>query len=367
MTANIRLIYLLSYLPYLNYSKPPGYIFAKLVATAMYKTTAKPFTGTVLTAEARESLLENSFADHMSHYGELFIPDDDFYTNKTGRDQAGHMLLMLCRWLGIKPGYIGLVYEISDGQSPEGRRFTIEVKNRELNDEFLLGAVLAYALTRYLVEEKKQLRMPPEQQDALLAAASVEFGLGLVIMNGLSPVYGWADNLAIKLLSASKLAIGSYDTGLYTRLVKRFCSKYRVQPAAFRHSLAPWTSKRLGLIPSRHPTKTLEEIRRKIHLENMKLAGMCWLLLTIIGVFVFVTSQRVDRPGPETVQAYDQMILLNSISRKCQESVAYNRQYADLTDIQTVRNLNAEHVRCESINNQRQLAEQDYARLTKPR
>ena len=333
----------------------------------MQKTKPDLITHAPLTAEARESLLQDLFAEHMPHYGEMFIPDDSFYSTEPGQKQAKHMVAQLCRWLGIKPGYIGLTYESDPGSVPDGQRYVIFIESWVLEDEFYLGATLALALTRYLIEEKKRVRLPPSDQSALTAAASTEFGLGLVIMNGLSPVYGWADKWITKLISPSHSVMGKFPVKTYSKLVKGFIAKYRVHPATFQHVLTPWAAERLSIRASRGGSKTVNDTRHKIRYENIKLVGICWIIALVLGVGSYVLSMRVAPIAPEILQAQEELALLNSVTRDCKDALAYKRQYADSTDIQSVRNLNAENLRCKSLENQRSAAEQNYRQLTNPK
>lgn len=312
-----------------------------------------------LTAEAREAMLHGLFGEDLPHYGELFIPDNAFYANSSGPKQAKHMLLALCHWLGIKPGYIGLEFELDNQSVPDGQRYTIYIESGVLWDEFLLGASLAHALTRYLIEERKQVFLPSADRMALLATGSVVFGLELIVMNGLSPAYGWLETLKYRLHKTPFQVgdFGRFFEANYDFLSHGFIKAHGINTALFQRTLTPWASKRLGIPNSPKPTHAVSEARHKILVNNVKFVGIAWVALLVIAVGSFALINRVHPQSAKTTAAQERANLLSRLTQECNDTLAYQRQYADLTDIQTVRNLNSVSLRCQSINNQYQAAQ----------
>lgn len=302
-----------------------------------------------LTAEAREQLIARLFADELPHDGEVFIPDDDFYYGAAPRAKAKHMVGVLCRWLGVKPGYIGLEFESGGGEAPDGSRHTIYVETSVLADEFVLGGFLAYALTRYLIEERKQIHLPaPDQQSALLASSSIVFGLGLVIGNGISPAYSW---LSYWLKRRTQL-LKDFPLPNYSQMTLNFLRKYRVDQTSYLHALTPWAAKRMGLTSAKRLSHAAADARHQVRVANMKLIGVLWILLLTAGIAVFVSVQRI-RPLPaRLVEATQKARLLDDLTRACKDRLAYDKQYADMSDIQAIRAIGAEELRCQSLQNQ---------------
>lgn len=318
-----------------------------------------PLTKVPLTAEAREKLLEELFADELPHPGELFIPDDSFYNANTGHKQAEHMMKLLCRWLGIKPGYIGLEFEFSKNTTVDGRRYTIYIELSTLKDEFVLGGFLAHALTCYLVEQRKQIHLPDtDQHAALLASASIMFGLAIVVMNGLDPSYNLLQRLKHNISS-----LRGFPLSNYIQMSLSFFRRHQINQNTFHFSLAPWTEKRLGLKKFRRPSRAVHDVRHKIKVANSKLLGLGWLALLILCLGSFVIFQRIKPMSAKLKTAEQNVSLLNNLTRLCKDAVAYDRQYADTSDIQTVRALNAESLRCQSLENRYNAAEQHYQKL----
>ncbi|HSX46796.1 MAG TPA: hypothetical protein VLF87_02295 [Patescibacteria group bacterium] len=308
-------------------------------------------TDVPVAAEAREALLERLFASQLPHNGELFVPGDDFYGHQSPREQAGHMLVQLCTWLGIKPGYIALEIENSDRDVPASR-YRIYIDQSSLINEFVLAAVLAHALCRYLLEERKQIRLPlPDQQAALLTTATVLFGLGLVISNGMVPGHAWLPNGRVKKSTLTTL-LPDIPTEQYTHLLKGFLRRYDIPLSVYAFALAPWTAHRLKVPLPHHTTKVVAAAKHRVLMERMKLAGVAWLLFVSLGIGSFVLFQRAKPFSPQFKAANDQVSLLAQLIQTCESQVAYDRQYTDTSDIQSQRVVQAEDNRCQSLHNQ---------------
>lgn len=321
----------------------------------------RPFiTEVPLTAEAREKLIEQLFVDELPRTGEVFVPDDDFYYGTSSHKKAEHMVKVLCRWTGIKPGYIGLEFESGSSKTPDGKRYTIYLESSTLKDEFVLGAYLAYTLTRYLIEERKQIFLPEaDQQAALLASASIVFGLGLVVANGISPAYSWVS----RFRQHDTHLLKNFPAYNYSQMTLNFLHKYRIDQNIYVHSLTPWTLKRMGLPKQRRTSHAIRDARHHIRVANAKLVGVCWILLLVVFIGGFVFIQRV-RPLPrELAEASEKVSLFSELTRLCEDALAYDRRYSDTSDIQTMRSLNAEALRCQSLRNQHEAAERHYNQL----
>lgn len=312
-----------------------------------------------LTSEALETMLDGIFASNVPHYGQLFIPNDMFYGNQYGIKQAKHMLAVLCHWLGVKPGYIGI--ELLEGKHtvPDGRKLTIEVGPSILKDEFVLGAFTAYTITQYLVEHRGQIMTAKADQPDMLATASIVLGLGLVMSNGLSPKYSWIN----KPRNQNVKVLGDFLESHYLYMLRSFIKKQRIQPISFMPFVAPWTAVRLGIKTQSNLSTVILETRHKIRMTNLKIIASCWLLVLVFGLGGFVISRRA-RPVPTAVlQAQEQVTQLNNLRQQCESTLAYSRQYADLADIQSIRKLNADQLNCQSLKNQQTAAEQNYQQL----
>ncbi len=315
----------------------------------------QPFITTVpLTAEAREQFIARLFTDELPNEGNVFVPGDDFYNGETRRREAKHMVALLCRWLGIKPGYIGLEFESGGGQIPDGRRHTIYIDNTTLENEFVLGGFLAYALTRYLVEERKQIHLPePDQQAALLASSSIVFGLGLTIMNGINPTSSW---LSYRLRHTTEL-LKEFPVSNYAHMTLKFLQKYRIDHISYSFALTPWASKHLGLHHIKRLSRAAADAKHQSRIANIKLAGITWLVLFTISIGTFLYTHQT-RPLPSgIVEASRKADLLRGLTRTCNDRLAYDKQYADTSDLQTIRALSAEQLRCQSLQNQADTAQ----------
>lgn len=307
-----------------------------------------------LTAEAREELLEKLFAQELPHYGELFVPGNSFYIHGTSHAQAVHMLKSLCHWLGIKPGYIGLEFESRPAVNTQGQRHSIFLESRVVKNELLLGATLAHALVRYSLEERKQIHLiEANEQLSLVSTGSVVFGLGIVTANALQP--------GLSHKQDHKNLLGSVPVGEYVAMLHGFLWQHAVPEHAYASSLAPWAAKLLGV---KKPKKPILAIKQQYHTELQKRfqrVGLAWIALLSIGIGGFMLLQRVKPLSPRAKELQEQITQLQKQREQCAVSVAYNKQYADMYDIQTERRINAEEMRCRSIQNELTSAEQSYA------
>jgi hypothetical protein len=307
-----------------------------------------------LTAEAREELLEKLFAQELPHHGELFVPGNSFYIHGTSHVQAAHMLKSLCHWLGIKPGYIGLEFESNPTVVSQGQRHSIFLESRVVKNELLLGAMLAHALVRFLLEERKQIHLlDANEQLSLVATGTIVFGLGIVTANALQP--------GLSHKQDHKNLLGSVPVSEYGAMLHGFLWQRAVPEHAYLNSLAPWTARLLGVKKAKKP---ILAIKQQYHTELQKryqLVGLVWVALLSIGIGSFTLLQRVKPLSPRAQELQEQIVQLQVLREKCAVSVAYNKQYADMYDIQTERRINAEEMRCQSIQNELTNAEQSYA------
>lgn len=322
-------------------------------------------SGAPLTAEATERLIQDTFSDTVPHYGESLIPNDQFYGHDTGPVQARYILHELCRWLGIKPGYIRLDVGSFTAGASESHRYKISIPPEIVHDEFRLAALLSYALSRYLITEQKQIQST--DTDHLVALGSIMFGLGFVIANGLSPQYGWADSWKQKFKPVGTDLLGRYPEASYYHALNAFIKKQRLSFGLFQYALTPWAAKRLHIKSVRYTSHAVSDSWHQTHLANLKFAGGTWLVMMAIGTGIFVIGMRVKPPSPAIIDAQEQLTLLTALVQNCKQTVVYERQYADLTDIQTVRKLNGDDLRCQSLNNQRTAAERSYLQIIESR
>ena len=210
----------------------------------MAKSEKKYFSEFPLTSEAREKFVVDLFDTELPHQGEVFLPDDDFYIHSSPHQKAENMINLLGKWLGIKPGYIGLAFESEKIKKKNIHKFYISINQITLSDEFILGAKIAYELARYLVEERKQiLPSQSDQRSALLANATIEFGLGLVILNGIKP------KRYIKMADKDTTPdiLQGFSKTIYSQMIISFSHKYRIDRSRYVHCLTPWSADNLYL------------------------------------------------------------------------------------------------------------------------
>ncbi len=313
--------------------------------------SAPLITSVPLTAEAREEWLHDLFADSLNHYGELFIPRDSFYSGLGASQKAERMLKVLCEWLTIKPGYISLEFE-SNPKAKKPKHYCVYIESHVAQSEFLLAAKLAIALTRYLLEEKKQIHLNADEQRALIATASVTFGLGIVLANGMEH-----DHDVIELL-------GPTPPSEYAAMVHGFTRQRSMPLRLYQAYLAPWAAELLDVKKPKRPSRAVAHAYANERHKRYQLIGIVWLLVVAIGIGGFVVSQRAIPESKSSKEAHENMDFMRDLYSKCDASYGYNKQFTDATDLQAERSLRAEATRCQSLKNEYESAQSYYNSLT---
>lgn len=315
--------------------------------------TPSLITSLPLTAEAREKFLMKIFHGELPHQGELFVPGNSFYIHGSSHAKASHMVHKLCEWLGIKPGYIGLKFESQPEASSPGHHHTIFIETRVVHNEMLLGAVLAHALTRYLLEERKQVHMTDAfEQLSITATATIVFGLGIVVANGLQPGRVYArdrDEL-----------LGDLPKGEYGAMLHGFLWQRAIPTHAYINSLAPWTSELLGVERGKRPVLAVRQLFHTERQRKYQTIGLWWSGLIVITIAGFVATQALGLDNRHARELHEKVRLYEQLVISCNNSLAYTKQYSDLSDIQTQRAVNAEELRCTSLENRLKNAQTAY-------
>ncbi len=326
-------------------------------------TRTKKYTSNIpLTSDAREKFVEELFQGEMPHQGELFLPNDEFYKGDNPQSQAENMIELLGKWLGIKPGYLGLEFQDVEIKKLRSRNYNIFIDQSLLSDEFALGAKIAFALTRYLVEERKQiLSSQIDQQTGLLAYASVEFGLGVVITNGFKP-----GQFFKKMgLNYNNDILNGYSQFAYSQELVKYTRKYRIDQNNYINYLAPWAAEILGLKLSKNPSHAVRDAIHQVRISKFKFAGVIWILILIILSGVFVIAQKVKPLDKNISQAQQKILLLNDQVKECVSRLNYDKQFTDSSDILAIKTINASELKCKSLQNDQNNAENAYADLLK--
>lgn len=313
-----------------------------------------------LTADAREVLLREQFKDDFPHDGKLLVPDDTFYINGVSTKQASVMLNKLCTWLGIEKKQIGLIFEGESHDANDSSHYRIFVETAALRNEFVLGASLAHALVRYIVEDRKHIRLHAhDQQDALIATASILFGLGIVVSNGLLPRYSWLEAAGIHKQVHHEL-LGHVQPGQYHQQLRAYLKRYRIPEVHYAASCTPWTAHRLGIKPPKKTSLAVHAAKHQVHITRLKVVGTVWLCVMVVGLSAIVVFHRALPVDQRVQAAQDHVNFLKKLSDDCHDKVAYDKQYTDISDVLSQQTIDAEESRCTSFDHQYNNAQADY-------
>lgn len=331
----------------------------------MAKNSSHPLiTDAPITAEAREALLRQQFMTDFPHDGKLLIPGDQFYVSNTPIKQANSMRDQLCDWLDIPRKQIGLVFEGVSREVNDSTHYRIFIEEDVLHDEFRLGASLAHALVRYLLEDRKHIRLVNhEQQAALISTASILFGLGIVISNGLVPRYPWLEAAGIHKRVRNDL-LGDVQPEQFHQQLRSYLKRYRVPVDSYAASCTPWSAHRIGVQTPKRTSHAVYAAKHMVRLTRLKVIGTVW---AIFAVFIFgsiIIGYRVAPVDRQQQSAQDQVNLLKQLSQLCHDSVSYDAQYTNTNDLYSTQTINAEKARCVSLDNQYNAAQSDFNALT---
>lgn len=305
-----------------------------------------------LTTDAREVLLREQFVSDFPHDGKLFVPDDLFYINGPPHKQANTMRDALCGWLGINRRHIGLVFEGDKNDVNDSSNYRIFIETSSLRNEFVLGASIAHALVRYLIEDKKHIRLNErDQQDALIATAGILFGLGIVISNGLLPRHGWLEALGIHKQVHHEL-LGNTQTGQYHQQLRAYIKRYRIPTIHFSAACTPWTERRLNVKTPMRTSHAVRVAKHNIHITRLKLVGSTFLALMVVMLAGIIGMQRALPLDSQTQAAQERATFLKTLTQACRDKLAYEKQYTDTSDLLSQRTIDAQENRCTSLNNQ---------------
>jgi hypothetical protein len=297
-------------------------------------------------------LLREQFHDDFPHDGKLLVPDDTFYVSTTPTKQAAAIRDQLCDWLGINKKQIGLVFEGEAHDANDSSHYRIFVETAALKNEFVLGASLAHALVRYIVEDRKHIRLQArDQQDALIATASILFGLGIVVSNGLMPRYTWLEAAGIHKQVHHEL-LGHVQPGQYHQQLRAYLKRYRIPEVHFAASCTPWTAHRLGIKLARKASHAVRVAKHQVHITRLKVIGTVWLGFMVIGLSGIVIFHRALPVDQRVQAAQDHVSFYKKLSDDCHDKVAYDKQYTDISDVLSQQTIDAEETRCTSFDHQ---------------
>lgn len=179
-----------------------------------------------------DAFIEKNLHDELKKIRGVFLPGDDFYIEGEPKIILKNMAYKILKWLNVDVDQDELVIDFCDDMEPPGLYVEIEgkkhilIKSSYKKDIFAMGAILAHELMHFYLLGKKDLRMEDVLENELLTdLCTVKFGLGLIIINGMSYKNSWILSILLIFVgmmywSSKKLSFGYFDPKQYGKLVK---------------------------------------------------------------------------------------------------------------------------------------------------
>ncbi len=203
--------------------------------------------------------IEQNLRDELRKIRGVFLPGDDFYVSGEPRDVLVHMASEILDWMNIKIKKDELVIDFCDDMEPPGLYTEIDgqkhilIKSAYKKDIFAMGAILAHELMHFYLLGKKKLSKKDELENELLTdLCTVKFGLGLIILNGMSYKNSWFTSILLLFVgfmywSSEKLSFGYFNPKQYGKLVKKELKQKQITIQEYGGYIQPYARTFLGL------------------------------------------------------------------------------------------------------------------------
>lgn len=316
----------------------------------------------LLTKAAKLDVFTTLFGGKLSHPGTLFLPKRSFY-DKLATD-AGLVAAAreLYRWLGVKPRRLAMAY--GDGHK-DG--LSLAEHYREL--PYQVGALLALHVVRDVADH---LGYPAD--DDFIEFASLESGLGVLVINGLYQPHSVWEGLVHAMhghwYANETVITHAYHPNNYANELLTYADAQQLSRRLWAGYLHAEAQRKLGVIlqPAHRELPPTHELLRRSHART---AIVRLLLLAVFGGLLaitatYVTAQRPRQISTLATEQYQEVMLRKQAYIACVDKVTQLMRDSENNDIFTDQELNAQKSRCLSLQNTYNAAVSRYnATLTK--
>lgn len=289
--------------------------------------------------------------------GQLFVPDEAFYTPPHDDTGLKNIVKQLSVWLGFKPIGVKIAFSseinsdscfVVDEHGP-----TILVHKRLYNNAFACAALLAENLLQYYFQYRKHADLTDVAEEKVFIMLAVTYsGLGLVALN-YSHSY-WQQHYPKLYLMLNSPRPEVLLRAEYAGYISRFAEEYRIDLNTFSKYLCPWAWLLLPTKPNKNnPDLSLYVKQARDNARSSYMALTVSLLVTISGVLLsgYVISQRPTGLSLALRQQREEIDILKTSYGLCQEALNRKEQAYDQSDFFLIRNIEADRGRCDSLRN----------------
>lgn len=310
--------------------------------------------GELLSRDDERAAISEVLIDRLPHKGKLIELPNSFYDQLTTDDGIKSAVRELYRWLGSKPS--GLRVEFTEDATISQKDHALFIPKTLLQTPYQLAS----NLTLFVVSNVLEARFKDSVQPSLAETASIESGLGAIILNGtaseIRPIQHWYDGIIGR--STNPHVLESYSPRGYAEAHAAHCHILKLQAQTITTQLSEQAVK---LLPpyyrnqsSRHrsdPVVTLDHKQKARH-GAYKLAAISGIIGVLCALGLFVYSQRPYKPSESVTAQYTKtQVLARSYDDCASEAKKLQNNYKQ-DDIFLERQINAALAKCQSIRNQ---------------
>lgn len=306
--------------------------------------------------------------ERFTNRGRIFGPTPEYYDCFDSVQGLRKATLELFQWLGYKPASLQVGYAGEHASAGSSAVYNFLVPSVYRHQAYQAAAWLALEVLTQVIARNTG-RTP---DGTTVELASIETGLGLLVLNGITAkpplahrLYHLVHNHRYGNISALQL-IGMSPGAYATRLASFFRS-FHIEPAVYLPAMTEQSWRVLGVkqtkqVDSLPAYASWQRQRRNVRRWWLKLTLASLACAMLAALAVFVTSQRPYRPSTEVLNRYNELAALKLEYDACVKRV--NDMPVSLSaDIYQEQRRNAALAECASLRNRYDYAVSQYNRL----
>lgn len=322
-------------------------------------------TATALSRQEMLDLIEEHVVHHMPDYGSLMALSSRDYDALNSEHGVQALITKTYRWLGSKPTKVTVTKD--QKSTPSSHTFIINPYDQEQPYVLASHAVL-FALKNTLIK-----RLGNPVSDDMLEIASIQTGLGLIVMNALvtpdTALHLWHHgkrsgshhiyHLQTMTVSAYAEELATYahthTIRAQTLLAGLHKATHQHMPKYYtHHQVAPLAAPNLVVHKQRHA---------RFALIRVSLLALLIALISCIGIYL--NSQQPYRPSTEARDQFNKIQSLEYQYNYCKNYLQEQQNNYNQSDISTESNLAQLAQDCDSLKKQYNYHVSTYNELTK--
>ncbi len=313
-----------------------------------------PDVGELLSREDEQALLEETLLHRLPHRNVLFKPTTSFYNQLSTEEGIVHAIREIYQWLGSKPTKIHVT--LVESNVVEQTDSTIRVPRGLLAHPYQLASSLTLVVLQHCLERRLKQHAP----QTLAETASIESGLGVIILNGIAErptTLGWWHH-GIKKQQPHFQVLEAYSAASYARLFSSFCHAssqdgkiVMAQLSKNAGQLMPPYYQHQAVKPRSAP-QVIRQANQKTHRTALRLVMSSTVVALVCGLGLFIYAQRPFSPDKAEQAQFTKTQVLAKSYAQCQAAAKKRQDAYKQNDIFEEQDINAALTSCQSIRNE---------------